>query len=92
MIQAVVDCADLGDPPPQELLLAWDCKRWGALPRSGGLYDQPARVMQNMRIAENLYSTVTKLRSAKGKEIHNLTDSERALIKYLIDEGILTNG
>lgn len=79
---------DEGDPPP-ELLLSWECSRYNVLPDAGGVYDQEWALLYRMRIATNIYNALSKLRNAKGKEIHRLTDGERAIIKWLIDEKVI---
>lgn len=49
------DCAVGGGKPPRLLVMAWDCKRWGALPEGGGLLDQPAGLLGKMATIENVY-------------------------------------
>lgn len=89
LIRQVVEAADYGEPPPPELELAWQCERWRAMPDAGGLLDQDNGLMRKMTIYSNIFNTVVKLRSMTGHTIHALTDSERRLIKYLLDEGAL---
>jgi len=87
----VVACARHGEPPPPELTLAWDCERWKTLPDAGGLYDQEYALMQKMDKYQSIYRTVAKLSTFRGKNnegIHSLTDSERRLIKSLMDSGV----
>lgn len=37
-----------GAPEPRELRLARQAKKWGRLPRDGGLWDQPAGLVHRM--------------------------------------------
>ena len=85
-------CVDEGGTPPAELRLAWDCKYWGTLPDAGAYYEQDYFLLARMRTLDNVYSTVSKLRNARGEQIHKLTESERRLLKFLVDIGLLFNG
>ena len=76
-------------PLPPDLRLAWDCQRWGALPEAGGVLDQDAGLMDRMAALSNVYNVVDRLRNLQGAQIHNLTTSERRVIKWLRDEDIL---
>ena len=76
-------------PPPPELRLAWQCQRWGGLPDAGGIYDQDALTLYRMSSLGNVYDTVKKVRSMIGKEIHRMSKSDRRLIKFLRDEGLM---
>ena len=84
-----MDAADKGAPPPPPLKLAWDAKRWGTLPESGGLYDQDYRTMLLMDICTNVYNAVSRVRNMQGEQIHQLTDGERKIIGFLRKEGML---
>lgn len=83
---AVVD--DDG-PPPLELRLMWQCKRFNALPGPGGVNQQDYRTMHRMTVFDNVYNAVNHMRHAVGAQIHNLSDSERAIIKWLLDTKVL---
>ena len=72
-------------PPPRELELAWYCERYKALPDPGGILDQDAGQLARMAVLSNVYSALTKLRNAHGEQIHSLTESERAILKMLVD-------
>jgi hypothetical protein len=37
------------------LVLAWQCRRWGALPAAGGLLEQPLAIMVQMEAALNTF-------------------------------------
>ena len=87
LIQQAVG-AIYGESPPADLQLAWKCQKWGALPCGGGMYDQPFVTMQNMTVLSNVYDTVSYMRNLHGDQIHRLTESQRRLIRWLIDQGI----
>ena len=44
--------------------------------------------MREMTAADNVHTLVTRAKAMKGKQIHSLTDGERRLLKYLMDEGL----
>lgn len=58
MIRAAAACAEGKAPPPPELVLAWQCDRWHALPYSGGVLDQPAGLLGRMLQLLNVYETM----------------------------------
>jgi hypothetical protein len=41
--------------PPELLELGFQVEQYGALPTAGGLYDQPAGLMQKLRMVMNVY-------------------------------------
>lgn len=90
-MQAVVECVTDNAPPPAELSLAWQCQRWHTLPDGGGLYAQDYRTMHMMTVTQNIHDAVVRARSLKGKNIHQLTDNERMILRVLMDNGILFN-
>jgi hypothetical protein len=56
--------------PPPELQLAWECLEMHALPRSGGLWRQPAGLVRRMRVALRVYEAVdTWQRSANWRAL-----------------------
>jgi len=85
----VVECITANAPPPAELKLAWSCERWKTLPDAGGLYDQDYKLMHRMNAFTNVYNAVQKIKSLKGAQIHTLTDGERMILRYLMDNRIL---
>ena len=85
----MVDCIDNGEPPPSDLRLAWDCKYWNTMPEAGAYLDQDYFLLSRMRALSNVYNVVSKLRNMKGTQIHQLTDSDRKLLKMLVDLGLL---
>ena len=88
LIEAARDAVDGGKPPP-ELVLAWNCERWNALPETGGMLDQDWRLIVRMNTTQNVYNTMSHLRNLKGDQIHSLTSGERKILTYLRDEGLL---
>jgi hypothetical protein len=59
LILAAGDCATDDDcPPPRELIDAWRCNRYRALPESGGMRDQLAGDIERMEAAETVYDAV----------------------------------
>lgn len=78
-------------PPPVELQLAWKCERWNTLPDAGGMYDQDCRLTTYMTGLSNIYNAVAKWRNYTGERIHLLTDHDRTLLRYLMDNGINFN-
>lgn len=51
ILAAAAHAEDTKQPPPPELEMAWQAMYWSALPRAGGLLDQPAGLMERMRQA-----------------------------------------
>jgi len=84
-----VECITDDAPPPAELRLAWQCSHWNCLPSSDGLYEQDARTMMLMTALSNVYNAVSRMINLKGKQIHQLTDNERKIIRVLVDMKIL---
>ena len=68
--------------------MAWWCED-GQLPDAGGVYDQDYNLMLSMSAALNIFRTVRKLNNSVGAQIHNLTDSERVIIRRLMEWGML---
>jgi len=85
----VVACVDDGESPPSDLRLAWDCKYWNTMPEQGAYLDQDYFLLARMRALSNVYNVVSKLRNMKGAQIHQLTDSDRKILKMLVDLGLL---
>lgn len=59
------------------------------LPESGGYLEQDYRIMTGMNIALNVYNAVTKVKDAHGAAIHNLSTSERMVLKPLVEKGLI---
>ena len=79
-----------GDPPP-DLTLALMCRNWSTLPDEGGMYDQDARVMKRMSGVLSIHNALTRWRTLTGKQIHQLTEGERKILKMLKDLGFIFN-
>lgn len=52
------------------------------------MLDQDYALITKMHALSNVHSTIQYLRSLEGDQIHNLTESQRRLIKYLLDNGM----
>jgi hypothetical protein len=79
-----VRCARFGEPPPDDLQLYWDCKKWGTLPEGGGLLDQDAALIDRVRKLDSVYQVVKKYQT----NAHDFDDREWRFIQWLIDEGL----
>jgi hypothetical protein len=79
----VVACAVKGEPPPPELSIIWQCRRYGCLPDAGGYMDQDAVLMDKAAIYEDVYSLTKKWRGMKPKSFDGLSDGEKSLFKWL---------
>jgi len=57
------------------------------------MFEQSYKRLQNMTVLSNVYSTISHMRNLKGEQIHSLTDAQRRLIRWVMDQGIsVTNG
>ncbi len=74
---------------PVALSLGQNCQGWNQLPEAGGYLDQDYKTMTEMNIALNIYSVVNKVKNAKGAAIHQLTNSERKILKPLVEQGLI---
>ena len=89
LIEAVVGhIHGYGNSPP-ELYLAQCSHGWGVLPDPGGYLDQDYALISGMNTALNIYHVVTKVKSARGASIHNLSYSERKTLKVLVDKRLI---
>lgn len=50
--------------PPPELSLALECQTWGSLPEPGSLRDQWAGEYRRMKVAYNVYTTMSAFNRA----------------------------
>jgi hypothetical protein len=91
LIEAAASAA-FGDPPPAELRLAWMCEQHNTLPDAGGMFEQDYRTIVLMDRLSNIYRAVKRFQTAKGEQIHSLTDNERLILRRLMDMGISING
>ena len=66
------------------------CQRYpGALPEAGGLMDQDYSLMHRMAMLSNTYDVISRMRNMQGAQIHQLTISERKMIRWLHDLELL---
>lgn len=79
----MVDFIDDDQPPPSILETAFLCRKWNSLPEAGAVYDQDYGTITRMSAVLNVYDTVSKLRRAKGDQIHQLSASQLRLIEWL---------
>jgi len=71
--------ADTKDAPlPQELVTQWRMERYGALPRAGGLDDQPAGLIQRAETAAVVYSAMRNAARLSAKEFQRNASEYRA--------------
>lgn len=80
------------NPPPPPLELAWQCQRYHCLPDPGGFLDQDYSTVLQMTAVTNVHDAIMRFRNARGPEIHNVSDSDRAIFKFVLDEGLLDDG
>jgi hypothetical protein len=83
-----VDAVDGTSPAPPELRLGWECERWHCLPDTGAYLDQDYRLMTWISALMNAYNALSRMRSMHGAQIHNLSEGERRVIRYLMDIGV----
>lgn len=57
MILAAADSGQYGEPPGELLELALDCVRHKTMPRAGGIWEQPAGLMEKLRILHNVHDS-----------------------------------
>jgi len=88
-MRAVVECVTEGTPPPVELRLAWQCEKWNTLPEDGGLYDQDFMTMFLMNSLKSMHDAIVRIKAAKGKQIHSLSENDRKILRMLMDEKLL---
>jgi hypothetical protein len=91
LIRAAVEVLTQNAPPPVELRLAWLCETWGTLPDEGGMNNQDYLTISRMTGLSNVYNVVTKWRNYTGEKIHLLTDHDRSVLRWMMDNGINFN-
>lgn len=84
----MIESIDGNGAPPQELTIAWQCKNWNTLPENGAYFEQDFRLITTMTTLMNYHNVLTKYRSMVGEQIHQLTLTERVLLRSLIDAGV----
>lgn len=88
-MRAIVESVDGDGAPPPELSLQWQCERYRAMPDAGGMFAQDYGLMQRMAALSNIHNALTKLRNARGEQIHALTEFERRVLRLLMDNGLI---
>ena len=81
MIRAA-DCATSDEPPPPLLSLYWNCERFGTLPEAGGLYDQPAGLLEQMATLSNIYQAHKA--QAKAGRITDFADNNPDAFRLVV--------
>lgn len=75
--------------PPRLLQIAWQIKRWGALPESGGLLDQPAGLLLRAGYVLDIYDAHAAYRNAllsyKGDGLGDWEARNEGVMKILAD-------
>ena len=64
-------CARDKTPAGKELILAWQCKQWNTLPRSGGILEQPAGLIKIMSAVINVYNAFIQIQKGNIIQIAN---------------------
>ena len=77
MLAAAACASDNTAKTPRELRLALECSRYSSLPFSGGVLEQPAGLLEKMRMAEAVYMAFVAYRFARPGE-HAKWKSEHA--------------
>lgn len=86
-----MDSVEESAPSPPELDMAFMVEKYHALPDAGGLYEQDARLMRRMSGVMNIYKALSRWRTLTGKQVHQLTEGERKILRLLKDMGLLFN-
>lgn len=76
-------------PAPPELRLQWECERYSCLPEAGAYFDQDYARMIRMSVLTNVYNAYARYRNSHGAQIHNLSESDRRILRHLKDLGII---
>lgn len=86
-MRAAVDAATKKDAEAPPLLVEyWQCLRWGALPRAGGMDDQDYRKLFLMRLLHRAYDAVIAWNTSTKKR--PMTDEQRNFHLWMIKAGI----
>ena len=88
---AHVKDADPPPDPPAELLLAFWCEQFQALPDVGAILDQDYQMLTRMNGLMSIYKAVKRWNTSGGEKIHNLTETDRRVLKRLQDMGLMFN-
>lgn len=63
--------------------------QWGTLPDPGGYLDQDYQLISRANALMNVHAVLMKMRNLHGSQIHNLTTSERRVLRVLKDLGLI---
>lgn len=74
-----------GASPPPRLVFAWQCEKYRALPRAGGIGDQDYREMYLNDVLPQIYEAVSNWRTAGAK----ITPSDHEVIRWLVKIGAM---
>ena len=80
-----MEAVDGESPAPPDLRLGWECERFSCLPEAGGYLDQKYMRVSQMAALMNVYGAYAHYRNAHGTDIHNLSESERRILRQLKD-------
>ena len=84
-MRAVVAAASREDKePPPILNLYWQCMKWGALPKVGGMNDQDYRTIYLMNILSRVYDAAQAWHSPKTK----MTADQERVFLWLHEIGV----
>jgi len=83
-----VNAAKDNEVPPPELLLAWQCNRFGCLPEAGGYNDQDVIIMERMGVYDKIYNFEKRWRSMEKRDYATLSENDRAMFMLLKNQGI----
>jgi len=53
------------------------------------MYDQDYQTMTHMQATLNIYNVLRKWYASGGKAVHNLTEHDRLILRYLKDNGMM---
>jgi len=68
---------------PRELTLVNQCKKWRSLPKSGGLFDQPAGLMGKLSFLDNVAEACTIYKNREPGKEDKLPDWVREMVRYI---------
>ena len=75
-----------GQPPPEIELANWCGEHH--LPDAGAILDQDWMTMYRMRTLDNVARLCGHVLTLQGKDIHKLSEHQRQVIRWLMDEGV----
>jgi len=58
-------------------------------PDAGGVNDQDYTTIHRMAVLSNIYNALSHMRNLPGNSIHSLSTSERNVLRYLKDMGMI---